>query len=286
MLVKAGGWLLGGRFLLAGLLLSAAFFFIALIYLYRLVEEDFDARVAGRAVWFISIFPTAFFFQSFYTESLFLLSSIAAFYHARKGNWAMAGLWGLLASLTRVTGILLIIPLLWEYLAQHSFSLRRIQASLLWLALVPCGLLAYMAYLYGDFRKPFLFAQIQVDAWSHKFTPLFSSLERDIHVFFTKTYEAWVVYEIIAVLFLLALTVVGFRYLRGSYSLYMLVSLSFVLTGGSVRSMSRYILVVFPVFILMALFTAGRTARWSVSAVSLGVLGVTTGVFASGRWIA
>lgn len=286
LLVRVGGWLLGGRFLLAGLLLSTVCLFAALIYLYRLVEEDYGAEVAGRAVWFISIFPTAFFFQSFYSESLFLLTSVAAFYHARKGNWAQAGLWGFLATLTRVTGLLLIIPLLWEYLAHRSFSIRRIRPAITWLALVPCGLLIYMGYLYQEYRRPFLFAQIQVDAWSHKFTPFFSSLEEDIHLFLTKTYEAWVVYDIIAVLFLLALTVVSFKYLRGSYSIYMLVSLLFVLVGGSVRSMSRYTLVIFPVFILLALFTADRTTRWSISAVSLGILGITTGIFASGRWIA
>lgn len=286
LLARAGGWLLGGRILSAGLLLSLVFLFAAMVYLYRLVEEDFSSDTAGRAVWFLAIFPTAFFFQSFYTESLFLLASIAAFYHARRGSWALAGTWGLLASLTRVTGVLLLIPLVWEYLSQNSFSLRRVRPDISWLALVPCGLFAYMAYLNHQYQRPLLFAQIQVDAWSHEFTPFFSSLENDLHLFLAKTQEPWVIYEIITVFFLLALTVAAFRYLRGSYSLYMLVSLVFVLVSGSVRSMSRYTLVVFPVFILMALLAANRPARWSMSAFSLGLLGLTTGIFVSGRWIA
>lgn len=286
VLVRVGGLLAGERYLAFGLLLSLGCLFGGLVYLYRLVEIDHGEDTAGRAVWFICIFPTAFFFQSFYTESLFLLSSVASVYYARRGQWAAAGLWGLLASLTRVTGLLLLIPLAWEYLDRRSFSLRRVRPDAAWLALVPAGLAIYMAYLYHDFRRPFLFAQIQVDAWSHKFTPFFSSLEEDIHIFLTRTYEAWVVYDIIAVFLLLALSVIAFRYLRPSYSLYMLASLLFVLVGGSVRSMSRYALVVFPVFILLALATERLPARLSLTALSLILLGISTALFASGRWIA
>lgn len=286
LLVKGGGWVLGGRYLLAGLLLTMALLFGALLFLYRLVEVDHGREVAARAVWFITIFPTAFFFNSFYTESLFLLTSVASFYYARKGNWALAGLWGMLAALTRVTGVLLVIPLAWEYLSQASFSYKRVRPAALWLGLIPGGLLIYMGYLYRDFQRPLAFVETQVDAWSHKFTPYLNSIHHDINIFFTRTYEAWVVYDIIAALFLLALAVVGFKHLRGSYSLYMLVSLVFVLAGGSLRSMSRYTLVLFPVFILLAILTANRPARWSLSAVSLGLLGVSTSVFISGRWIA
>jgi len=286
MLVRASGWLLGGSYLLAGLLLSLSCLFAAMVYLYRLAEMDHGAATAGRAVWFIAIFPTAFFFNSFYTESLFLLASIGAFYHARKDDWALAGLWGLVAALTRVTGLLLVIPLAWEYLSQRSFSPARVRPGVLWLGLIPCGTLAYSVYLQREFDRPLAFIETQIDAWSHKFTPFFGSLRHDIDIFFTRTHEAWVVYEILTIIFMLVMLVVGFRYLRGSYSLYVIISLLFVLVGGSVRSMSRYTLMVFPVFILLGLLTAGRPARWALSAVSLGLLGVSTAVFVSGRWIA
>lgn len=285
-LVRISGWALGGRYLLAGLLLSMALLFLALLYLYRLVAEDHGEQAAARTVWFIAIFPTAFFFNSFYTESLFLLTSVASFYHARKSNWALAGLWGLLASLTRVTGVLLLIPLAWEYMSQRSFDFKRLRPSLLWLGLVPGGTLLYIGYLYRDFQRPLAFAEAQVDAWSHKFTPFLGSIPHDINLFFTRTHEAWVIYDIICVLFVLALLVVAFKYLRGSYILYTLVNLVFVLVSGSVRSMSRYTLVVFPVFILLAILTARMPARWALSALSLGLLGVATSVFVSGRWIA
>lgn len=286
LLTRAGGWLLGGSYLLAGLLLSLALFFIALVYLFLLVEQDFGSGVASRAVWFIAIFPTAFFFNSFYTESLFLLGSVASFYYARNDKWALAGLWGFVAALTRVTGLLLLIPLAWEYLSQRSFSLERIRPGLAWLGLIPGGTLLYMGYLYREFARPMAFAETQVDAWSHKFTPFLGSIGHDINIFFTRTHEAWVVYELLTILFLLAMLVISFRYLRGSYTLYIFVSLAFVLASGSVRSMSRYTLMIFPVFILLAILTARRPVRWSLTAVSLGLLGISTSVFVSGRWIA
>ena len=80
-------------------------------------RRDGAALPAGRrrlgaksALWtvvFLSVFPTAFFFQAIYSESLFLLLSVACFLAARRGRWALAGAAGFLASLTRNTGLLL-----------------------------------------------------------------------------------------------------------------------------------------------------------------------------------
>ena len=79
-------------------------------------------EIAGRAVWLLAIFPTSVFFTTLYTESLFLMTSVAAFYYARRSRWALAGIWGLLASLTRVTGLLLLLPLAWEYSVAAAIS--------------------------------------------------------------------------------------------------------------------------------------------------------------------
>lgn len=283
--LKGAGWLLGGRYLIAGLLLSSAFMFGGMVYLYRLIRDDFGEDTAGRAVWLLAIFPTAVFFTSLYTEALFLFASVAAFYYGRKGYWAMAGAWGFLASLTRVTGLLLIVPLLYEYLSRRSFSLKRVRPGFLWLALVPAGVACYMAFLYFSFGRPFAFAETQTAGWGHELTPIVSSFTHDIPFLFDES-EVWVIYELAATALLAALTVVGFKMLPRSYSLYMLASLLFPLLGGTTKSMSRYLLVIFPIFAMLALFSRKGGARWVISGASLALLAVSTMAFVSGRWVA
>ncbi len=283
--IKALGWVLGGRYLLAGLLLSNAFMFGGLVFLYRLVRDDYGDDVARRTVWLLAIFPTSIFFTSLYTESLFLLTGVATFYYARRGRWAMAGVWGLLASLTRITGILLLLPLAWEYLSQKNFSLRKLRPAALWLSLVPGGIFAFMAYLYFGYDRPLAFAETQASGWGHELTPIWSSFTHDIS-FLVNQSELWVIYELAATLLLGVLTVLAVKKLPGSYTLYMLLSLLFPLASGTTKSMSRYLLAVFPAFILLALLSGKRWVLVSMSAVSILLLAVSTAAFVTGRWVA
>ena len=46
---------------------------------------------AARRVWLLALFPASLFFGAPYSESLFLLVSVGAFYAARTGRWAWAG---------------------------------------------------------------------------------------------------------------------------------------------------------------------------------------------------
>ncbi len=284
---KAGGWLLGGRYLLAGVLLSSVFLFAALAFLYRLVQIDFGEDIARRSVWLLAIFPTSVFFTTMYTESLFLLTSVAAFYYARRNSWALAGLAGLLASMTRITGLLLIIPLAYEYLQQRSFSpLKSLRPALLWLTLIPAGLVIYMGYLYFGFGRPMAFAETQAVGWGHSLTPILGSFTNDFSVLFD-LHEKWVIYDMAATLILAALIIIGSKRLRHSYVIYMFLSLLLPLASGTTKSMSRYMLVVFPVFILVAQLTRRRPVLlWAVSAVSLGLMALSAAAFATGRWVA
>lgn len=285
MMLRGAGWLLGGNYLFAGILLSSLFFLGGMAYLYRLALSDFGEDVARRAVWLVAIFPTAVFFTSLYTESLFLFTSVAAFYYARRDKWALAGAFGFLASLTRITGLLLVVPLAYEYLSRRSLSLSRARPAFLWLALVPAGLICYMGYLYFSFGSPLAFAETQASGWGHEFTPIVGSFTHDVPFLLDQS-EVWVVYELAATALLAALAIFSFKMLPRSYSLYMLVSLVFPLLGGTTKSTSRYLLVIFPVFIILAIWSKDKAARLAITGVSLALLCLSTVVFASGRWVA
>ena len=61
---------------------------------------------------FLSVFPYAFFFGGVMTEGLFLLATTGACWYAWRGKWLAFGLFGALAALTRMTGLLVIAVLL------------------------------------------------------------------------------------------------------------------------------------------------------------------------------
>ncbi len=109
---------LAGNHLIAGLLVSNASFFFGLLYLYKLLEHEYDRAVARRAIFYVSIFPTSVYFTAVYTESLFFMLTVASFYYMRSRQWWLAGLLGFFAALTRVEGVLLIVPFFIEWLAQ------------------------------------------------------------------------------------------------------------------------------------------------------------------------
>jgi hypothetical protein len=110
----------------AGYLIANVCFFVALMFLYRLVALDFDERTARRTLWAIALFPTSLFFSAVYTESPFLMLSVGALLAARLRSWWLAGILGALAALTRSYGVFLGIPLALLFVQQYGIYLRSL----------------------------------------------------------------------------------------------------------------------------------------------------------------
>ena len=111
LLMRWGGELLGGYPMVAGLIVSLFAFAAAMTLLYRLALLDLGEERAWRVVLLVAVFPYALFFSAVYTESLFFLLTVSAFYTMRRGRLAWAGVCGLLAGLTRPNGWWLAVPL-------------------------------------------------------------------------------------------------------------------------------------------------------------------------------
>lgn len=117
MLMRIGRVLLGRlfpagtRYAWSGVLISLAAFFWALLYLYRLTRDRHNADVAVGAVTFLAAYPFALFYSAAYSESVFLLAAVAAFYHFRRDEMVLAGAWGLMVGLVRPNGCLVSVPL-------------------------------------------------------------------------------------------------------------------------------------------------------------------------------
>lgn len=92
---------------LAGMLVSFLCFAWGCVYLYRLTAEEYGARIARRTLLLLCAYPFSFFFGGIMTESLFFLTTAAGLYHIRCHQWGRAALWGILAAMTRMQGVLL-----------------------------------------------------------------------------------------------------------------------------------------------------------------------------------
>ena len=124
LLMRWGGVALGGHPLAAGLIVSLTAFAGALLLLYRLAVLELGEDYAWRVVLLLSTFPYALYFSAVYTESLFLLLSVGAFYAMRRGSLGWVAACGFAAGLTRPNGFLLALPLgilaIWPPTAERS----------------------------------------------------------------------------------------------------------------------------------------------------------------------
>jgi hypothetical protein len=310
LLIHVGNWVLGSRLLVA-ILISLACFLIALALLHRLVELELGAEHARSTLLLLAFFPSAFVFSAIYTESLFLMLSVGAFLAARNGRWTWAGILGALAAATRNSGVMLLVPLLVLFLygprADREPDLSsgprwrpryRLRPELLWLALVPLGLAAFLAFSAIAFHDAFVPFHVE-RLWYRHFQLLGGLTEgtkaawhtlRDLIGSRGPAYDpgsggvALHFAGLNLVLFgFLVFALVGFvgvlRRLPGAYGAYvgvaLLTTLSYPSTVQPLESFPRYMVVLFPLQMWFALWCdeRGRTARAvGVGAVLLGVL--------------
>jgi hypothetical protein len=123
LLIHALAWVLRSD-VIAGVLVSAAAFAVALELVARLTATELGERSASAVVLVLAFSPFSLFFTAIYTESLFLALSVGAFYLARQGRFGFAGAAATAAALTHVEGILLVAPLALMYWEQNRGAIQ------------------------------------------------------------------------------------------------------------------------------------------------------------------
>lgn len=295
LLIRMAGAFTGSQ-LIAGLIISNVASFFGMLYLYKLVEHEYNRHVAQRATFYVSIFPTAIFFSAVYSESLFFFLTVASFYYVRERRWLMAGTFGFLAALTRSEGVLLAAPLFieWAVAAKEGgreffrYWVDDVVKPLIGMALVPLGLACYMTYLWVISGDPLRFSHVQ-SHWGRHFAPPWvsfaSTVQKIVHAHATQT-VANESLELAFTLLMLVVLAAGLRRLRLSYVVYMSLSILIPLCTGSLMSMPRFALVLFPMFALFGLWGARPTFSNAYVAFSLPLLGLFTVLFADWYWVA
>ena len=109
--MKVASLLTLGDIELAAILVANIAFVGALMLLYALSRRYLDHETSVRALVYLAIAPGAVAFAMAYSESLFLLLALGAFLAAERGRFAVMAVALALASLTRLPGLLIVLPL-------------------------------------------------------------------------------------------------------------------------------------------------------------------------------
>ena len=295
-----------GALLLAAYVLSLAAFLAALFLLHRLTELELGRRLARPTLLLLAVFPAAVYFGAPYSESLFLLLAVGACYAARSGHWAWAGTCAALASATRSAGLLLLIPLVMFWWGSRP----RRQRDGAWLLLAPLGIAAYAAWLGLVEGEALRFLDVQ-EAWSRELTvPLagawdglvaavdgvrqLASGSRTPVYFEAAAGDPFRIAAINVMLFVtMVFAVVAcagvWRRLPRAYGAWvaasLLLPLTFPVTPQPLMSLPRFVAVLFPLFMWLAIVCDERRRTELVVVASAVGLGLFTAQYASWHWI-
>jgi hypothetical protein len=261
LLTRGVGWLLGGRYLWAGLIVSnlAAVAFFAVLA--RLVSEERGQERARPALEAFLAFPTAFFLLMPYTESRLVGRTTAAFYFWRKDKWFWAGLLGALAALTRPHGVFLFpaFGLAWLLGKERRFK------ALLPLALIPAATLLFGAYASLVVEHgPFWAAQQW--GWGQHWAWPWMAVWEGLRNF--GAVGPAVLFSLLSVCLVGIPLVMGIKQLAPPYWVYSFLVLGLCMAKvdaeGVIVSMHRFVLMVFPAFILLGEILSRRRLTWFV----------------------
>ncbi|GAC1660332.1 MAG: hypothetical protein PVS3B3_30340 [Ktedonobacteraceae bacterium] len=300
-LYPASIWLIShtvGNYLLVGMLLSNLALLGALVIIYQLALDVAGEQVARQTLLYLCIFPTAFYFFAAYNESFFLLFSAGAFLAMRRQLWLFAGLLGALAAGTRSAGILLVLPYLCEWwLSRKKNEPMHFRVELLKLApicLISVGLLVYSYYCLRTTGNPLMFAAVQAHWDRHAEWP-WQGIGQSLYQLWVQPigsfYQVHILLDLCATLGFLFLSILGWRRLPLSFTLWSVSLLLLILlnaspVGDPLASNQRIVLELFPCFIMLAIVgKEHQKLHETLLLLSLPLLATLSIIFLMNRWM-
>ncbi len=251
---------------LSCLIVSTLFYSAAMPFMYALVASEYGKKVAKLSLIFISIAPFSFFFGGMMTESTFLFTTVLAWYLIKKRKWFSAAIVGALSTMSRIIGILIVIPYVLELIEcnAESFRNRKYKEWFIncfkqgfWIFIIPIGLIIYLAINYYYTGDCFKFLEYQHDFWYHSFCYFGQGLQNvwgevlgDYRTLAEKadTY----VPQALSYTFSALLLLICCRRHRSVYTLY--YAMYFIISASNdwILSGARYTLVTLPLYIMLA----------------------------------
>lgn len=260
-----------GRLLWGGVIISVMAFAWAARYLWRLARDlGLDEGQASAAAALLAAYPFSVYYSAPYTESLFLLGSVAAIYHFRRRELLAAAAWGLLVGFTRPNGcflgVVLVVLLAQEIfkvshlpnsrLSDSQISKFEISRSVLAASAPGIAMLLFSTYVYRLTGSFFGWARLH-EAWGRSYQGLapvtraygWLTDEGLLHVVEGVPYDT--LNTLAVVLVLLMLWPVA-RRLGLAFAVFILINAVPPILAGGALSMGRLTATLFPVFLALA----------------------------------
>ena len=281
ILIKILSYVTFGNFLIAALVISNVAFLMGIMLFYKLIKKNYDKKIAFWSCLFLLAFPTSFYFGAIYTEGLFFLTLIAAFYLLDGKRIFFASLVGSFASATRLVGVFLMPSLI------KKLNIK----SLIPFLIVPLGLIGYMIYLAAEFNNPLYFLTAQ-SIWGQERSTtgvvlLPQVFWRYIKILVTTEGLALfnAIFELVAIIFAIIVLIIATKKVKREWLIFSWLAILLPALTGTLASMPRYVLAAFPIYIVLA-HIKSDLVKVVILFIFAAVLVISTSLFTRGYWIA
>ena len=276
LLIRLAGTALNGQYFSGAALVADLACLGSLILLYDLAQRELHS--GRRTLAALLIYPFAFFLFVSYSEAVLVFCSLASFVAARRERWWLAGVFGALAVLTKVTAFALLPALAFEWWQQRK---RRSAFSSAWLLLIPLALGGWML------ARQLWLGNIGVSLDNAGYGALTSVVSADYQAGWSEAlvwpwegawaalaapFRLWpnphtllAIVNVLIVAFVTGLVILTVRLPRRAYPLYaaalLIMNLSLSAEGVPLIDVPRRMLSAFPIFMAAALYVPDRWAR-------------------------
>lgn len=298
---------------LSGIVVGILTSLVLVITWFFFCKHFFSSKFAWLATGVLLLFPSSFFFVAVYTESLFLILVLWSFYFLDRRKWGLVMAMSAIATATRVTGVflvpaLILAVLLWDESWQGLLQRLQLNKIVLWtvrqlrsywlqiflLIFGYTGLWLYMGYLSQEFQDPLYFYHVQSEFGSGREERIIlwpQVVWRYIKILLTQssiTWQLWsIIQEALVGVFGLVILLSSFKWIRPSWVLFALGAFILPTLTGTFSSMPRYVLVCFPLFLVLTqLLLHYPRWRWLYFVISGMLLIINTMLFIQGYWVA
>ncbi len=289
LLIRISAYFLGNNVLLSGLLVSSLFCLLTFLAFLALAKMELGTqKKAQQALLYLAFFPTAFFLFAPYSESIYLLGAILCMKSLRQQKWVASGLWGILAACARLPGALLILPALYEAWMEWKKNHRKLAWISPFLIFIGTGL--FPVYLWLSLRiPPWAIFQTQDSAYHRSLSLPGVNLWYAVRNIFSGIFPLVNGPDLVFALLFIAGTIIVWKKLPIVYGIYttsfMILYLSTTTFPYALYSLSRFVLVLFPVFMSLPILIKNEKIHLSVLCISFAGLLFFSAQFAIWGWV-
>ncbi len=292
-IVRVADHVLPGGDTAAALLVNALFGAVFVFLVGMLARRLFDARVAGRAMVLVCLFPGSFVLSFAYAEALFLMLAAFALLCLVEHRWWWAGVASAIATATRPNGVALVVACVVAAGAVCWRERRVVLGPFGAVLLSPLGFVAFQVYLGQRTGETLVWFRVQRQAWeegaSFGWTAVTKTWSFTLHPFVSAVNTI----TALCVVATIGLAVAIRRaHLPHAVSAYSWAVLALMLLPATVTARPRFLLTAFPALIAFAAVwpsrrpDGSRDSDWWAMLLALNGAGLVAVTTLYGVWAA